>query len=95
MDEFNALEEILSQSMGIDKNKEIFNLWYEVVFLRNMLNLIISNNHEIGSCINQYSVDLARGSAQGEVMKRFPNCSITFTDPQTPTQGVQNEETNI
>jgi hypothetical protein len=81
-EEFNALEEIISQSIGIDKNKEIFNLWYEINFQRNILNHIISNNPDMASCITQLSIDIARENAKIDVETKFPNCKLTFTDPE-------------
>lgn len=74
----NPIEDALSQMMGFDKNKEIFNLWYEVTYLRILLGYVVANAE--GVSLNENILTGARIAAQTEVTRRFPMCTITFPD---------------
>ncbi len=73
------MDETLDQMLGIDKNKEIFSLWYEVTYLRMLLNHIMVENPEIGKCLTKECLDVARLQAEEIVKKKFPACIIQFS----------------
>jgi hypothetical protein len=81
----NPIEDVLSQMMGIDKNHEIFNLWYEVTYLRILLGHVVANAE--GVSLNENILIGARIAAQSEVMRKFPMCTITFPDSENKKEG--------
>lgn len=70
------MDNIVDAMMGLDKRKEIFNLWYEVTYLRLVVSQIIPT--EGASHLN---LEKIRKDAQEIVQKRFPEVGITFKDP--------------
>jgi len=67
---------------GFDKKNEIFNLWYEVHFLRIVLNRILQLNPTLHENFKQEDQDAARILAQELVNKRFPHMKINFNKPE-------------
>jgi hypothetical protein len=72
------MDDIMDRLMGIDKKNEIFNLWYEINFLRLVVNEILSLNPELHKNLNEESFQKCRKQAQDIVRVRFPGCNITF-----------------
>ena len=70
------MDNVIDAMMGLDKRKEIFNLWYEVTYLRLVVSQIIPT--EGASNLN---LEKIRKDAQEIVKKRFPEVGITFKDP--------------
>jgi hypothetical protein len=75
------MDDILDMLMGVDKKGEIFTLWYEVTFLRMVLNNIFSFNPELHEKMTEDVYDQARKEAQEHVKSRFPSCNIDFSKP--------------
>jgi hypothetical protein len=75
------MDDILDAIMGIDKRKEIFTLWYEVTFLRVVVNKILSFNPHLHEKMTLEEYDLIRKEAQEIVKNRFPSCTIDFNKP--------------
>lgn len=74
------MEDLLDKiGYGIDKRNEIFNLWFEVSFLRNCLNKILELNPDLHKNLDEEKLNLCRQLAKEEVIKRFPLCKIDFT----------------
>lgn len=71
--------EAMSQMMGIDKNNEIFNLWYELTYLRMIVGIIAERSDTLP--ITKDEISKCRERAQELVRKRFPKCEIGFTSP--------------
>lgn len=80
------MDDILDKLMGIDKKNEIFNLWYEVNFLRSVLNRILQLNPDLHENLREECFQKAREEAKEIVRKRFPHCKITFDSPGTPNE---------
>lgn len=80
----NPIDDALSQIMGIDKNHEIFNLWYEVTYLRILLGYVVAQE---GITLSENILQGARATAQSEVMRRFPMSTITFPDSEKNIEG--------
>lgn len=74
------MDDILYAIMGIDKQKEIFNLWYEVNFLRLSLNQILKLNPDLHVNLKKKDLESCRKEAQEIVKRRFPNCNIVFNE---------------
>ena len=72
------MDNIVDAMMGLDKRKEIFNLWYEVTYLRLVVSQIIPNQE-----VAELNLDMIRKDAQEIVKKRFPGVEISFIDPKT------------
>lgn len=77
------MDDILDVLMGVDKKKEIFDLWYEVTFLRHCFNSILSLNPEIHKDFDERWLQRCRELASEEVKNRFPNCKIDFSPTKT------------
>lgn len=75
------MHDMLDRLIGLDKKNEIFNLWYEVTYLRFLLVHVLQENPEVGKCITEESIQKARKDAQETVQARFPLCKIEFTEP--------------
>ncbi len=72
--------EFLDAILGVDKKNEIFNLWYEVIYLRNILNMMIMANPSLMDGVKKANIESCRIDAQLQVVKRFPNCNIGFDE---------------
>jgi hypothetical protein len=66
--------------LGFDKKNEIFNLWYEINFLRLVLNEILVLNPSLHENLKEESFTRAREMAREIVTKRFPHCKIKFNE---------------
>lgn len=81
------MDNIVDAMMGIDKRNEIFNLWYEVTYLRLVVSQMFPNKQ-----LADIDLDIVRKDAQEIVRKRFPLADIKFTDPKN--QEEKNEESS-
>lgn len=72
------MDEIMDAMMGIDKNGEILNLWYEITFLRMVMNKILELNPKLYEKISEQDYVKARQQSQDIVKNRFPNCNVNF-----------------
>lgn len=81
------MDDIFDKMMGFDKKNEIFNLWYEVNFLRLALNEVLKLNPSLHENLSEEIMDKCRKDAQDIVVKRFPNCNIKFN--KTATESTQ------
>jgi hypothetical protein len=72
------MNELNSIFLGIDPNKEIVNLWYEVTYLRHLLNYTITMSPDLFHMITPEIIQGAKDRAQEEMMLRFPRCDLTF-----------------
>lgn len=75
------MDEILDAMIGLDKKNEIFNLWYEVTFLRIVLNHIVASNTSLAECLSEGIMDGCKAAAQQVVKERFPLAQIDFSEP--------------
>lgn len=80
----NEIDDALSHLMGIDKNHEIFTLWYEVTYLRILLGYVVASE---GITLHDNILQGARATAQSEVMRRFPMSTITFPESENKIEG--------
>lgn len=71
-------QEMLDVLFRIDKRNEIFNLWYEITYLRILFSRLVEDKPELSSILNQEVMDNARIQAQQIVKDRFPICMIDF-----------------
>lgn len=78
------MNDIFDEILGVDKKKEIFNLHYEINYLRILFNHVLKNNPTISSCVDIEAIDNARKQAQEIVKGMFPLCNIDFPneDPE-------------
>ena len=79
------MDDIRNMLLGVDTTNEIFNLWYEVTYLRILLGHVVANAE--GVSLNENILIGARIAAQSEVMRKFPMCTITFPDSENKTEG--------
>ena len=75
------MEDIMDMLSGVDKKNEIFNLWYEVTFLRLILSFLVSKSEYLKSELTMDVLDECRKEAQNIVKERFPLLTIDFTEP--------------
>ena len=78
INEEQAVKDVINGLIQLSNNKEIFNLWYEITFLRMYINHILTQNTDIASCVNENSIQNARLMAQIEVQSKFPGCEHLF-----------------
>ena len=93
------MDDILDMLMGVDKKGEIFTLWYEITFLRMVVNKIMQLNPDLHKEMTEEVYESARNEAQDIVRGRFPNCKLDFTKPgcrgsvnQEPASPLQEDE---
>lgn len=79
------MDDIMDMLSGVDKKNEIFNLWYEVTFVRLILSFLVSKSEYLQSELTKEVLDMCRKEAQDIVKERFPLLTIDFTE-QTPEQ---------
>lgn len=77
-DEDKFVKDSIDGLIKMSNNKEIFNLWYELTYLRMLINHILTKNPEIGKCINEIAILEAKSMAQLEVKSKFPGCDHLF-----------------
>lgn len=75
------MDDIVDILIGLDKRNEIFNLWFEVNFLRHCFNSILTLNPDIHKDFDEKWIERCREMAAEEVKNRFPNCTIDFFKP--------------
>lgn len=83
------MDDIFDRLIGFDKKNEIFNLWYEIHFLRLVVNKLLELNPSLHENFSQEDQDKARENAQELVMKRFPQMKISFNKQEAE---VSNED---
>lgn len=76
------MNDIIDLLSGLDKKKEIFDLWYEVHYLRVLLSHIVSTTPSLMECVNEGIMEGCKAVAQEEVKKRFPNFGLSFPTPE-------------
>lgn len=79
------MDDIMDMLSGVDKKNEIFNLWYEVTFVRLVLCFLVSKSQYLQSELTPEVLDMCRKQAQDVVKERFPLLTIDFSE-QTPEQ---------
>ncbi len=72
------VQDAINGLIQLSNNKEIFNLWYEITFLRMLINHILTHNHSIAQCIDNDAIENARLMAQIEVQSKFPGSEHLF-----------------
>jgi len=75
------MEDIMDILSGVDKKNEIFNLWYEVTFLRLVFSYIVAQSKEMQGLLTKDVIDECRKQAQNIVKERFPLLTIDFKEP--------------
>lgn len=83
------MDDILDMLMGVDKKKEIFDLWYEITFLRMVMNKILEFNPELHCKLDEEVYDEIRKRSQDIVKSRFPDVKIDFSLPGSRVRGNQ------
>lgn len=59
--------------------KEIINLWYETIYQRSLLSLILASNGISSEILNE-KIDIARKNARDEMNKKFPDLDLKFEE---------------
>lgn len=72
------INDMMKMMLGLDEKSEIFNLWYEITYLRMFLSHILSINPILVENIEDEVFDECRKDAQTFVKNRFPNFNIDF-----------------
>lgn len=72
------MDENTEKMLGMDKCNEIITLWYEINFLRCILNSIIKKNPDFSMGITQEVVDYCREESKRCVTERFPFFNVQF-----------------
>lgn len=75
------MEDILDMLSGLDKKNEIFNLWYEVTFIRMIVSHMVSQSLYLQEVMTPEVLDECRKQAQKVVKERFPLLKIDFSQP--------------
>jgi len=75
------MEDIMDMLSGVDKKNEIFNLWYEITFVRLVFSYIVGHSKEMQDLLTTDVIDECRKQAQDIVKERFPLLTIDFTEP--------------
>lgn len=75
------MDDMMDFMMGVDKKNEIFNLWYEVTFLRLVVNHVLVSNPSLAECLSEEAMAACKFNAQQIVQERFPVIKIDFSEP--------------
>lgn len=89
------MDDLLDRLMGVDKKNEIFNLWFELNFLRHCFNSILSLNPDIHKDFDEKWLERCRELAAEEVRNRFPHCVIDFLKPKSPEERKEEKDKEI
>lgn len=80
MTEQNDVKPLLMQHLhGIDHLKQIFDLWFELNYLRCVLNEITVENK---LTLNPKSLEKARDMAKMMMKERFPTVDLDYSNPK-------------
>ena len=72
------MNEVKAAVLGIDVPQEVFDLWYELIYLRSLVSIILEKNPDISEGITKETFEQARKLAQGGLKKRFPNVDLEY-----------------
>ena len=75
------MDDILDALVGLDKKNEIFNLWYEVTFLRMIVSHMVAQSIYLQEVMTPQVIEECREHAQKIVRERFPLIKIDFSQP--------------
>lgn len=73
--------DIKEMLMGVDSTNEIFTLWYEITFIRAVLNEIMAKNPSLHINMTEEVYDKCRLFAQNVVKEKFPLAGLDFSEP--------------
>lgn len=82
----DAIKDLLNKMGGFDQTNEFFKLWYEVTYLRLLINQILVLNPSLQEKVTPEQVEQCRIGAQDVVRGLFPNMNITFPDKKKATE---------
>jgi hypothetical protein len=85
------MDDIIDMLQGVDKKNEIFNLWYEITFLRLVFSYIVGKSTEMQNLLTKDVIEECRKQAQTVVQERFPSIKIDFSEP-SPEQKEKKEK---
>ena len=89
MSEHNDLKPLLMQHIhGIDHLKEIFDLWYELSYIRFLLGEVLLTNP--GVRLLPESLEKARALAQDVLKEKFPTVDLDY---RAKTENTEKETT--
>ena len=83
------MDDILDILQGVDKKNEIFNLWYEVTFLRLIVSHMVAQSLYLQEVMTPAVIDDCRKHAQKIVQDRFPAIKIDFSLPKAMSENGQ------
>lgn len=72
------MNEVKAAVLGIDVPQEIFDLWYEITYLRSLFSIVLEKNPDISEAITKETFEQARKIAQVGLKKRFPNVDLEY-----------------
>ncbi len=78
------MDDILDTLLGFDKKKQIFDLWYEVTFLRMVVSHMVAQSLYLQEVMTPQVIEDCRKHAQEVVQKKFPHCKIDFLSEKQP-----------
>ena len=80
----NDLNGFFDRMVGFDGNKEIINLWFEIIFTKNLFFLLLKEKNIIieKSDLNLFDeiTEKAREMSKEFLLKKFPRLGITFNE---------------
>lgn len=81
--------------LGLDKRKEIFDLWLQVECLRLSINKILDRNPEIKEKMNEEDFKECLDQAKIYVETRFPACQFLFDKTKEVSQEADSSQTSL
>lgn len=79
--ERKKMNDMIDELIGFDSKKQIFDLWYEVTFLRFVLIQILESNPNLNTNID---IEKCRKDAQEVIINKFPLFKIDFSTINEP-----------
>jgi hypothetical protein len=77
----NMSEELKARVLNVDTVKEMFDLWYEVTFLRFLMTEIINHNESLGKFIKPETFEDCRRKAQVFLKDKF-KIDLEYSKPK-------------
>jgi hypothetical protein len=77
----NMSDELKSRVLNVDTVKEMFDLWYEVTFLRFLMTEIVNHNESLGKFLDQDTFENCRRKAQVFLKDKF-KIDLEYQNPK-------------
>jgi hypothetical protein len=76
------LNDMMARLVGVDHTNEIFNIWYELTFLRVIYSKFLEQNPAFLEKMSPEILDQCRNESKRIVQMKFPKVPLQFNSPK-------------